>query len=115
MNKQRPENCFKSWQELADDPVTAGGTCMPEGSGTEDILFGFSAIVALGGAMFFAMYCSFHFLGITGKIFCGACGVGGIVLSLVLWAACCQTFDQVKKTVVVQAFLSIIFTSGVLL
>lgn len=114
MKKQRPEFCFKRWQDFAGDDKNE---CKQKasGSGADDILFGFAAVIALGGAMFFAMYCSFHFLRISNKIFCGACGIGGIVLSLVLWAACCQTFEQVKKTVVVQAFLSIIFIAGVLL
>jgi hypothetical protein len=114
MKKKRPEVCFKSWQDfVGDDKI--GDKQKASESEADDILFGFAAIIALGGAMFFAVYCSFHFFGIANKIFCGACGIGGIVLSLVLWAACCQTFEQVKKTVVVQAFLSIIFIVGVLL
>ena len=85
-----------------------------ENSEANDIIFGFAAIIALAGALFFAMYCAVNFLGITNKIIGGACGIGGIVLSIVLWAVCCKTFEQVKTTVVIQAVLSIIFTIGVL-
>lgn len=90
---------------------------MPVTSSAEsnDIMFGLLAIISLGGALFFSMYAAFHWFGISNKIFCGACGVSGIILSLVLWAGCCKTFEQVKATVTIQAFLSIIFTIGVLL
>ena len=84
-------------------------------SETNDFLFGFAAVVALAGTLFCGMYISFHWLGIANKIFCGACGIGGIVLSLVLWASCCKTFEQVQKTVVLQAVLTAIFAIGVLL
>ena len=84
-------------------------------SETNDILFGFAAVVALAGTLFLVTYASFHCLGITNKIFAGACGIGGIVLSLVLWASCCKTFEQVQKTVVLQAVLTAIFAIGVLL
>ena len=73
------------------------------------------AIISLAGALFFTMYAVFHWFGVTNKIFCGVCGVFGIILSLVLWAGCCKTFEQMKATVTIQAFLSIIFTTGVLL
>ena len=88
---------------------------LPKTENTEenDIFFGFAAIVALGGALFFAMYSAFNYLGITNKILCGTIGIGGIALSLVLWAGCCKTFEQVKATVIIQAVLSIIFTLGV--
>ena len=90
---------------------------MPVTSSAEsnDIMFGLLAIISLGGALFFSMYAVFHWLGVTNKILCGVCGVSGIILSLVLWAGCCKTFEQVKATVTIQAFLSIIFTIGVLL
>lgn len=90
---------------------------LPEADNSEkhDLLFGFAAILALGGTLFFTMYCSFHFLGISNKIICGTCGIGGIALSLFLWAACCKTFEQVQKTVVLQAVLTTIFAIGVLL
>ena len=90
---------------------------MPVTSSEEsnDIMFGLLAIISLGGALFFTMYATFHWLGVINKIFCGVCGVSGIILSLVLWAGCCKTFEQVKATVTIQAFLSIIFTIGVLL
>ena len=90
---------------------------MPVTSSEEnnDIMFGLSALIALAGALFFSMYAAFHWFGVTNKIFCGACGIFGIILSLVLWAECCKTFEQVKATVTIQAFLSIIFTTGVLL
>ena len=84
-------------------------------SETNDFLFGFAAVVALAGTLFCGMDISFHWLGIANKIFCGACGIGGIVLSLVLWASCCKTFEQVQKTVVLQAVLTAIFAIGVLL
>ncbi|MBO7329235.1 MAG: SprT-like domain-containing protein [Lentisphaeria bacterium] len=84
-------------------------------SETNDIIFGFAAVVALAGTLFCGMYVSFHWLGIANKIICGACGIGGIVLSLVLWASCCKTFEQVQKTVVLQAVLTAIFAIGVLL
>jgi hypothetical protein len=89
---------------------------LPNTENTEatDIFFGFSAIIALAGALFLGIYCAFNFLGITNKILCGACGISGIVLSIVLWAGCCKTFEQVKTTVIIQAILSIIFTLGVL-
>lgn len=83
-----------------------------EDLGKGDIFFGFAAIVALAGALFFSMYCAFNYLGITNKILCGACGLGGIVLSLFLWASLCKTFEQVKVTVIIQAVLSIIFIIG---
>ena len=86
-----------------------------ENSENSVIFFGFAAIIALAGALFFCMYCAIHFLGITNKILGGACGIGGIVLSLVLWAGCCKTFEHVKIIVIIQAILSIIFTIGVLL
>ena len=90
---------------------------MPVASPEEnnDIMFGLLALISLGGALFFSMYAAFHWFGISNKIFCGACGIFGIILSLVLWAECCKTFEQVKATVTIQAFLSIIFTIGVLL
>ena len=84
-------------------------------SETNDIVFGFATVVALAGTLFCGMYVSFHWLGIANKIICGACGIGGIVLSLFLWASCCKTFEQVQKTVVLQAVLTAIFTIGVLL
>ena len=84
-------------------------------SESNDILFEFAAVVALAGTLFWGMYVSFHWLGIVNKILCGACGIGGIVLSLVLWASCCKTFEQVQKTVVLQAVLTAIFAIGVLL
>ena len=84
-------------------------------SETDDILFGFAAVVALAGTLFLGTYASFHWLGIANKIFAGACGIGGIVLSLVLWASCCKTFEQVQKAVVVQAVSTAIFAIGVLL
>ena len=90
---------------------------MPVASSEEnnDIMFGLLALISLGGALFFSMYAAFHWFGISNKIFCGACGIFGIILSLVLWAECCKTFEQIKATVTIQAFLSIIFTIGVLL
>ena len=90
---------------------------MPVASPEEnnDIMFGLLALISLGGALFFSMYAAFHWFGISNKIFCGACGIFGIILSLVLWAECCKTFEQVKATVTIQAFLSIIFTTGILL
>ena len=90
---------------------------MPVASSEEnnDIMFGLLAIISLGGALFFTMYAAFHWFGISNKIFCGVCGIFGMILSLVLWAECCKTFEQVKATVTIQAFLSIIFTIGVLL
>ena len=90
---------------------------MPVTSSEEsnDIMFGLLAIISLGGALFFSMYAASHWFGISNKIFCGACGIFGMILSLVLWAECCKTFEQVKATVTIQAFLSIIFTIGVLL
>ena len=84
-------------------------------SETDDILFGFAAVVALAGTLFLGTYASFHWFGIANKILCGACGIGGIVLSLVLWASCCKTFEQVQKTVVLQAVSTTIFAIGVLL
>lgn len=81
---------------------------------TNDILFGVSAIIALAGALFTGMYCA-HFLGIDNKIAGGICGIGGVVLSLVLWAECCKTFEQVKVVAVIQALSAIIFITGVLL
>ena len=83
--------------------------------GTNDIMFGLFALVSLAGALFFAMYAAFHWLGIANKILCGAFGIGGIAASLVLWAECCKTFEQVQTTVTIQAVLSIIFIIGVLL
>ena len=90
---------------------------MPVASSEEnnDIMFGLLALISLGGALFFSMYAAFHWFGISNKIFCGTCGAFGVILSLVLWAECCKTFEQVKATVTIQAFLSIIFTTGVLL
>ena len=82
---------------------------------SSDILFGFAAVVALAGTLFCGMYAAFHWLGVTNKIFAGACGIGGIVLSIILWAACCKTFEQIQKTVVVQAVSTAIFAIGVLL
>ena len=84
-------------------------------SETDDILFGFAAVVALAGTLFLGTYASFHWLGIANKIFAGACGIGGIVLSLVLWASCCKTFEQIQKAVVVQAVSTAIFAIGVFL
>ena len=84
-------------------------------SESNDILFGFAAIVALAGTLFCGMYAAVHWLGVANKILAGACGIGGIVLSLVLWASCCKTFEQVQKTVVLQAVLTAIFAIGVLL
>ena len=84
-------------------------------SDSSEILFGFAAIIALAGALFSGIYFAIHCLGITNKIFCGAFGIGGIVFSVILWAACCKTFDQVKCTVCLQAFLSVVFMFGVLL
>ena len=84
-------------------------------SETNDLLVGFAAIIALAGTLFLSLYAAVHFLGITNKIIGGACGIGGIVLSLFLWASCCKTFEQVQKTVVLQAVLTMIFTIGVLL
>ena len=83
-------------------------------SETNDLLFGFAAIIALAGTLFLSLYAAVHWMGITNKILCGACGIGGIVLSLSLWASCCKTFEQVQKTVVLQAVLTAIFTIGVL-
>ena len=80
-----------------------------------DILFGFAAILSLFGALFFSMYVSIHWLGITNKILCGGVGIGGIALSIVLWALCCKTFEKVQYTVVIQAILSIVFALWVLL
>jgi hypothetical protein len=90
---------------------------MPVTSSEEsnDIMFGLSALIALAGALFFTMYATFHWLGVTNKIFCGTCGAFGVILSLVLWAECCKTFEQVKTTVTIQALLSILFITGVLL
>ena len=90
---------------------------MPVASSEEsnDIMFGLLALISLTGALFFTMYATLHWLGVTNKIFCGVCGIFGMILSLVLWAECCKTFEQVKATVTIQAFLSIIFTIGVLL
>jgi hypothetical protein len=90
---------------------------MPVTSSEEsnDIMFGLSALIALAGALFFTMYAAFHWLGVTNKIFCGTCGAFGVILSLVLWAECCKTFEQVKTTVTIQALLSILFITGVLL
>ena len=90
---------------------------MPVTSSEEnnDIMFGLSALIALAGALFFSMYAAFHWFGVTNKIFCGACGIFGIILSLVLWAECCKTFEQVKIIVIIQAILSILFITGVLL
>ena len=84
-------------------------------SETNDLLFGFAAIIALAGTLFLSLYAAVHLLGITNKIWAGACGIGGIVLSLFLWASCCKTFEQVQKTVVLQAVLTALFTIGVLL
>ena len=84
-------------------------------SETNDILFGFAAVVALAGTLFCGMYAAVHWLGVANKILAGVCGIGGIVLSLVLWASCCKTFEQVQKTVVLQAVLTAIFAIGVLL
>lgn len=84
-------------------------------SETNDLLFGFAAIIALAGTLFLSLYVAVHLLGITNKILAGACGIGGIVLSLFLWASCCKTFKQVQKAVVLQAVLTAIFTIGVLL
>ena len=84
-------------------------------SETNDILFGFAAIIALAGTLFLSLYAAVHWMCITNKILCGACGIGGIVLSLVLWASCCKTFEQVQKTVVLQAVSTAIFAIGVLL
>ena len=92
----------------------ARGDILPEAE-SSDILFGFAAVVALAETLFLGMYASFHWLGVTNKIFAGACGIGGIVLSIILWAACCKTFEQVQKTVVVQAVSTAIFAIGVLL
>ena len=84
-------------------------------SETNDILFGFAAIIALAGTLFLSLYAAVHWMCITNKILAGACGIGGIVLSLFLWASCCKTFEQVQKTVVLQAVLTTIFAIGVLL
>ena len=90
---------------------------LPQNTDSEnnDILFGFAAVVALAGTLFLGTYVSLHGLGIANKILCGACGIGGIVLSLVLWASCCKTFEQIQKAVVVQAVSTVIFAIGVLL
>lgn len=90
---------------------------MPVTSSEEsyDIMFGLSALIALAGALFFTMYAVFSWFGISNKIFCGTCGAFSVILSLVLWAECCKTFEQVKTTVTVQAFLTILFIIGVLL
>lgn len=90
---------------------------LPKTENTEenDIFFGFASIIALAGTLFLSLYAAVHFLGITNKIIGGACGIGGIVLSLVLWASCCKTFEQVQKAVVLQAVLTTIFAIGVLL
>ena len=94
----------------------ARGDILPAAeSESSDILFGFAAVVALAGTLFLGMYASFHWLGVTNKFFAGACGIGWIVLSIILWAACCKTFEQIQKTVVVQAVSTAIFAIGVLL
>ena len=80
-----------------------------------DIMFGLAALTALVGVLFFVVYGTYHWFGISNKIICGVCGVFGVILSLVLWAECCKTFEQVKTTVTVQAFLTILFIIGVLL
>ena len=90
------------------------GDILPEAEAS-DILFGFAAVVALAGTLFCGMFAAFHWLGITNKFFAGACGIGGIVLSIILWAACCKTFEKVQKTVVLQAVSTAIFAAGVLL
>lgn len=90
---------------------------MPVTSSEEsnDIMFGLAALTALVGVLFFVVYGTYHWFGISNKIICGACGVFGVILSLVLWAECCKTFEQVKITVTIQALLSILFITGVLL
>ena len=97
-------------------PDAEGQNDLPQNtnSETKDLLFGFAAVVALAGTLFLGTYASFHWLGITNKIFAGACGIGGIVLSLVFWASCCKTFEQVQETVVLQAVLTAIFAVGTL-
>ena len=44
---------------------------MPVTSSAEsnDIMFGLLAIISLGGALFFSMYATFHWFGVTNKIF----------------------------------------------
>lgn len=90
---------------------------MPVTSSEEsnDIMFGLSALIALAGTLFLTMYAVFNWFGISNKIFCGTCGAFSVILSLVLWAECCKTYEQVKTTVTVQAFLTILFIIGVLL
>ena len=101
--------------DLPPDAERQNDLLQKNDSETNEILFGFAAVVALGGALFFGLYAAVHWLGITNKILAGACGIGGIVLSIVLWAACCKTFEQVQKTVIVQAVLTILFVIGVFL
>ena len=100
---------------LGGNGDSRGSMSVTSSEESNDIMFGLSALIALAGALFFTMYATFHWLGVTNKIFCGACGIFGVILSLVLWAGCCKTFEQVKATVTIQAILSIIFTAGVLL
>ena len=114
----RPEHGFRSWNDLREEPPASENSVSAseqKESGSEDSLFGLAALIALGGALFAGMYCAFHFLGISDKMLCGACGIGCAALSVVLWAACCRTFEQVKYVVVIQAVVSIFFVAGVLL
>ena len=74
-----------------------------------DVLFALLALISLAGALFFFMYVSFHYFGVRNIFLSGAIGITGIVLSVVLWAALCQTFEQLKTAVCIQALLSVIF------
>ena len=114
----RPESRFCSWNDLREEPQASENSVSAseqKESGSEDSLFGLAALIALGGALFAGMYCTFHFLNVSDKMLCGACGLGSAALSVVLWAACCRTFEQVKYVVVIQAVVSILFVAGVLL
>ena len=88
-----------------------------DGSGSESdqALFGFVVLLALGDTLFSAAYCAHHFLGIANLFLCVACGIGGVALSLVLWVSCCKTYEQLKDTVLIQASLSVVFIIGILI